>query len=60
MDHELTFLIVRKIQYFNFWFYPNLSSLAFKGSVYKQSRVTVSRNFCYYHGLLNAKKLRCI
>lgn len=51
MDHSLTFLLVCKILYFNFCYYPNLSSLAFKGWVDKQSRVTVSRNFCYYHVL---------
>lgn len=51
MDHSLTILLVCKILYFNFCYYPNLSSLAFKGSVDKQSRVTVSRNFCYYHVL---------
>lgn len=60
MDHGLTFLIICKILYFNFWYYPNLSSLAFKRSVDKQSRVTVSRNFCYYHVLFNSKKLQCI
>lgn len=51
MDHSLTFLLVCKILYFNFCYYPNLSSLAFKGWVDKQSRVTVSRNFCYYRVL---------
>lgn len=60
MDHSLTFLLVCKIMYFNFCYYPNLSSLAFKGSVDKQSRVTISRNFCYYHFLFSAKKLQCI
>lgn len=60
MDHSLTFLLVCKILYFNFWYYPNLSSLAFKGSVDKQNRVRVSRNFCYYHVLFSAKALQCI
>lgn len=50
MDHGLTFLIVWflivcKIYYYDFWFYPNLFSLAFKGLSSQVSRVTLSRYF---------------
>ena len=58
MDHRLTFLIVYKRYYYDFWYYHSLFSVAFEDS--QVSRVTLSRYFCYCLVLFNATKLQHI